>query len=137
MKIVSCFCPLVLSTCHNKELLIAYPFRPLCFKNLRTTTTATFLISNTVVPNPYSHSAAFDPQSLAPFSKVQGSFSRSVSVWHSVHYSLQIGNGILQCVNRNRTVIFLKKFVVYGQYIGFTTLLLISIFQKMVLLLWT
>ena len=28
---------------------------------------AWFLISNTVVPNPYSHSTAFDPQYFAPF----------------------------------------------------------------------
>ena len=34
---------------------------------LITTTTTAFLISNTVVRNPYTHSTAFDPQSFAPF----------------------------------------------------------------------
>ena len=38
-----------------------------CFKKKRNTTTA-FLISNTVVPIPYSHSTVFDPQSFAPIS---------------------------------------------------------------------
>ena len=58
----------VLSTCHNWELLIAWPHRPLCFKKTRTTTTSAFLISNIVVPYPYSHSTAFDPQSFTPLS---------------------------------------------------------------------
>ena len=64
VKIVNCFCPLVLSTCHNWELLITCPRRPLCFKKIRTTTTTAFLISNTVVLNPYSHRPAFNLQSL-------------------------------------------------------------------------
>ena len=42
--------------------------RPLCFKKIEATTTTVFLISNTVVPNPYSHSTAFDPQSFATLS---------------------------------------------------------------------
>ena len=67
-KTVNCFCPLVLSTCHNWELLISNPARPLCFKRIRTATTTSFLISNTVVPNPYSDSTVFHLQSVAPFS---------------------------------------------------------------------
>ena len=43
-------CPLVLSTCHNWELLFICPHKPLWFKKTRTTTTA-LLTYNTVVPN--------------------------------------------------------------------------------------
>ena len=43
VKIVNCFCPLVLSTCHNWELLISRPHWPLCFKKIRKTTTTVFL----------------------------------------------------------------------------------------------
>ena len=49
---------------HNLELLTACPHGLLSFKKIRTTTAAVFLISNTVVPNPYSHSTALDPQSF-------------------------------------------------------------------------
>ena len=35
----------VLSTCHNWELLIACPHRPLCLKKIRATTTTVLLIS--------------------------------------------------------------------------------------------
>ena len=41
------------------------PLRPFWFKEIRKTTTTAFLISNTGVPNPNSHSIAFDNQSLA------------------------------------------------------------------------
>ena len=51
---------------HNRQLLIACTHRPLCFKKIRTTITIAFLIFNTVVPNPYNHSTAFDPQSFVP-----------------------------------------------------------------------
>ena len=61
VKIVSCFCPMVLSGGHNGEIFIACPHYPFCFKKIRTTTTIAFLISNTVVPNHYDHSSAFDP----------------------------------------------------------------------------
>ena len=71
MKNVNCFCPMVLSTCHNWELLIAPPHRPLSFNIIKTTTNTAFLISNTVVPNPYSHSKAFDPNLLHPYLKFQ------------------------------------------------------------------
>ena len=47
---------------------IACPHKPLCFKKIQTTTTTAFLISNTALPNPYSHSTAFNPQSFAPLS---------------------------------------------------------------------
>ena len=59
-SIVSSFCPLALSTCRNGELLIPPTHRSLCFKKIRTTTTA-FLIFNTAVLNLYSHSITFDP----------------------------------------------------------------------------
>ena len=80
-KFVNCFGPLVISTCHNWEILITCPHRPLRCKKIRTTTTTAFLISNTVVLNPNSHSAALDPQSFASFAP--GLFNRSVSVWYS------------------------------------------------------
>ena len=67
VTIVNCFCPLVLTTCHNWELLIAHPHKPLCFHKITTLITS-FLISNTVFPNPYSHSTVFDPHSFAPLS---------------------------------------------------------------------
>ena len=41
------------------------PHRPLSFKKIKTTTITAFLIFNTVVPNPYSHSTAFGPQSFS------------------------------------------------------------------------
>ena len=44
------------------------PHRPLCFKKIKATTTTVFLIPTTVVPNPYSHITAFDPQSFATLS---------------------------------------------------------------------
>ena len=68
---------------HNWELLIACPHIPLHFKKIKTTFTTAFLISNTVVPTPYSCSTALDPQSFATLSKVPGPFSRSISVWYS------------------------------------------------------
>ena len=40
------------------------------FKKIKTTTTTALLISNTVVPHPYSHSTVFDHQSFAPLSYV-------------------------------------------------------------------
>ena len=42
---------------------------------IRTTTTTALLISNTAVPNPYSHSKVFHLQSFAPLSYVPGSFN--------------------------------------------------------------
>ena len=37
-------------------------------KKIKTATAISSLISNTVVPNPYSHSTAFDPQSFVTLS---------------------------------------------------------------------
>ena len=68
VKIVSCFCPVLMSTCHKWELLITCTYRPLCFKKITTITATIFLISNTVVPNPYSHCTSFDPQSYLKLS---------------------------------------------------------------------
>ena len=56
---------LIENTVENYLLPAILPF---CFKKIRTITTAAFLISNTVVPNPYCHIAALDPQSFAPLS---------------------------------------------------------------------
>ena len=56
-----------LSICHNWELVIVHPNRPLCFKKIRTNTRS-HLIFNTVVPNPNSHSIGFDPQIFASLS---------------------------------------------------------------------
>ena len=42
VTIVSCFCPLVLSTCCNGELLIACLHRTFCFKKIRAATTTAF-----------------------------------------------------------------------------------------------
>ena len=63
----------------NLELLIACWNRPLCFKKIKTTNTTAFLISNTLIPNPYSHKAIFSLNLLHPYLK----FNRSVSVWYS------------------------------------------------------
>ena len=54
---------------NNLNLLISYTDHYYCFKKIKTTTTTVFLISNTVVPNPYSHSTAFDPHLLHPYLK--------------------------------------------------------------------
>ena len=133
-KIANCFCPLMLSTCHNGVLLITPPppllpsthtyiDHSLCFKKIRTTTTP-FLTSKTVVPNPYSHSNfCTHTLTLSSFGQICLSL-----IFNTLH--LQIGNVILQCLNRNWTAIFKNRFVVNGQYIRFTTLLLISIYQK-------
>ena len=42
------------------------PHKPLCFKKIKANTTKAFLISSTVVPNPYSHSTTFNPQPSDP-----------------------------------------------------------------------
>ena len=80
VKIINCFCPLVLSTCHNGELLIACRHRALCYKKIRTTSTTALLISNVVVPNPYSHHAAFDPRSTASLFEIPDPFNRCLSL---------------------------------------------------------
>ena len=50
-----CFCPLVLATCYNWELLIARPHTPLFFKKVRSSLTIAILI--------FHHSS---PESLQP-----------------------------------------------------------------------
>ena len=110
VKIVNCFCPLVLSTCHNCELLIACPHKSLCFRKIRTT--ITFLISNTVVLNPYSHSTACDPQSFAPLTYVPCLFNRCSNTLRP-----RIDNGIQYCLDSSWTGIFKNKSVIHGQYI--------------------
>ena len=84
---------------HNWKLLIACPHRPLCFKKIRTTTTTMFLIFNTIVFNPYSHSIEFDPQSFAPLPYLSQSDIQ-------ILYGFQIDNGIWQFVNNSWTGIF-------------------------------
>ena len=58
-----------------------YPHRPLHFQKIRTTTATAFLISRTLVPNPYSYSTAFDTHGTLILSS--GPLNRSVSVWYS------------------------------------------------------
>ena len=63
-------CTVLIPLCKNNlNLLISYTDHYYCFKKIKTTTTTVFLISNTVVPNPYSHSTAFDPHLLHPYLK--------------------------------------------------------------------
>ena len=128
MKTVNC--PLVLSTCRNWELLFTRPHRPLWFKKIRTITTTAILISNTVVPNPYTHSIAFNGQFFSQLSELPGPIKRFVLAWYSILYGLEIGNGILQCVNKSWNGIFKNKFVVHGLYISFNAPFLISTYQK-------
>ena len=114
-----------LSPLHPPPPLHTHTYRDnsLCFKKIRTTTTP-FLTSKTVVPNPYSHSNFCNHiLTLSSFEQICLSL-----IFNTLH--LQIGNVILQCLNRNWTAIFKNRFVVNGQYIWFTTLLLISIYQK-------
>ena len=68
-------------------------------KNLSKITTTAFLTSNTVVPNPYNHSAAFDLQSFTPLSEVPVSLIDMSQSNIQILYNLQIDNGILQCVD--------------------------------------
>ena len=116
---------------HNWELLIAYPHRPLCFKKIRTITIA-FLIFNTVVTNPYSHSTAFDLQSFVPLHPCLKFQVRLIDLSQSdsqIPFVLQTDNNTQQCVN-GWSGIFQNKFVAHGQYIRFATALIISIYQK-------
>ena len=62
--------------CHKWELLIVQLHRPSYFKNIRTTSITAFFISNKVVLNPYSHSAASDCQSFAHFLQVSCPLNR-------------------------------------------------------------
>ena len=101
---------IVISTSHNWKLLIARPHRPLRFKKIRTNSTATFLISNTVVPNPYSHRAAFAPHSSPRLLKFQ------------VHL---VNNDIRYCENSSWSRIFRNKSVAHGHYIRCATSILI------------
>ena len=83
------------------QLLITCPHKPLCFKKIRTTTIA-FLIFNTVVPNPYSHSTAFNPQSfipLHPYLKFQACLIDLSQSDIQIPFELQIDNSIQQCAN--------------------------------------
>ena len=91
---------IVISTCHNWELLTARAHRTLCFTKIRATTATVFLIPNTVVSNPYSHSTAFDLQFFAPLPWVPVPLNRSLSQTAiQILYGFQIGNCIQQCVN--------------------------------------
>ena len=50
----------------KNSLNLPISHRPLCFNKIRTTATTAFLISNTVVLNPFNHSATYNPQTFAP-----------------------------------------------------------------------
>ena len=105
------------------------PRRPLGLKKIKTASTV-FFISKTIVLNPYSNGAIFDPQFSYPFLNLHVCWIDMSQSDIQILYSLQIDNGIRQCVNSRWTGIFKNKFIVCGQYIGFATLLLISIYQK-------
>ena len=100
VKIVNCFGPLGLSTCHNWELFIAHPHRPLCFKKIRTTTTTAFLISNTVIPNPYSLAQNSILYLSHPYLKFQVCLTDLSQSDNQIIYSLQKDNGICQLLDR-------------------------------------
>ena len=105
VKFANCFCPLVLLICHNWKLIIAYPHRSLCFKKFKTTTFTAFLISNTVVPNHYSHNTATILNHPHPYLRFH------VHLIDMPHSDIQIF--FKQQLNWN----FKNKFVVDGQYI--------------------
>ena len=88
------------------------------------------VLIDTVVSSPYSHSTAFNPQSFTIFLKFPVCLIDLCQSDIQILYGLQIDNGIWQCVNSTRTGIFKNKFVVHGQYSRFSTMLLISIYQK-------
>ena len=86
-----------------------------CFKKIKTITTTAFLTSNTVVPNPYNHSAAFDLQSFTPLSEVPVSLIDMSRSNIQILYDIQIDNGILQRVNSSWTGILKDKVMVHGE----------------------
>ena len=114
---------------YNWELLIASAHVPLCFKKIRTTTTTTFLISITVVLNPYSTESLVQHLILNPLDSY---FNFNFNGFVSVLYlnTLWSSNNGIQCINSSSTEIFWNMLMVHGQYIGFVPLLLISIDQK-------
>ena len=105
------------------------PHRQLCFKKLRTTTTAVFLIFSKVVVNPYSHSI-WSSIIHTPYLKFKVRLIGLAQSDIQILYGLQIDNGISCCVNSSWTGSFNNKFVVHDQYIRFAILPLISIYQK-------
>ena len=69
---------------------------------MRATFTTAFLISNTVVLKPYSHSTTFDPQSFTPLHPYLKFQVRLIDLSQSdiqILYGLQIDNAIRQCVD--------------------------------------
>ena len=70
------------------------PQRPLHFMKIWITSTTAFLIPCTVVPNAYSHSKLFHPQSSATLSSVSGSVNIVDLSQSDIHilYNLQIDN---------------------------------------------
>ena len=106
----------------NENYLLSTPQRPLCFKNLKTTTN-TFLIPNTVVLNPYSHSAALILNLLHLYLKFQVHLIDLSQLDIQILYGLQIDNDIWQYLVRTSSWSI-------GQYFRFSKLLLILIYQK-------
>ena len=99
-------------------------------KKIKLTTTTTFLISNTVVPNPYSHIIAFIPHLSHPYLQFHNCLIDLSQPDIQILYGLQIDHGIRQCVNSSWTGILKDKFRVHGLYMRFVTPLLISIYQN-------
>ena len=85
---------------HNWELLITHP--PLCLTKTRPITTM-FLISNTFVPNPYSHGKTVDPQFNIKF-KVHLMYLPQSYI--QILHGLKIDNGNQQCVSSSWIGIF-------------------------------
>ena len=105
---------------HTWKFVHGTDYRPWCFKKITTTITTAFLISNTVVSDPFCQRKHSILNFSHPLPKFQ---DRLIDLFQS-------DNGIQQCVNRSWTEIFTNKFVVHGQYIRSATSLLISIYQK-------
>ena len=103
---------------------------PLCSKKIKITTTTAFLISNTVVPNPYSHIRAFIPHLSHPYLQFHNCLIDLSQPDIQILYGLQIDHGIRQCINSGWTGILKDKFRVHGQNMRFVTPLLISIYQN-------
>ena len=105
-------------------VFVSWCYQPFSIENY-------LLPSRTIVPTPYSHSAAFVPQSFSPLSLSSRSKFQVLDLSQSdiqIVYGSKINDCIRQYVNRSWTGILEEKFVVHGQYIRFAALFFISIY---------
>ena len=65
-------CTVLIPLCKNNLNMQISHIDHYALRKRKATTTGAFLISNTVLPNSYSHSAAVDPKSFTPLSSVSG-----------------------------------------------------------------